>query len=130
MGVTALWTACHYRIPLLLIVSNNTSFFNDEMHQERVAKERGRAVENRWIGQRMNDPDIDLAGMARAQGAVAIGPITRLSDLDAAMSAGLTAVREGKVCVLDVRVVPGYDANLSGQAVRAASADPAKSSTT
>jgi len=130
MGVTALWTACHYRIPLLLIVSNNTSFFNDEMHQERVAKERGRAVENRWIGQRMNDPDIDLAGMARAQGAVAIGPITRLSDLDAAMSAGLTAVREGKVCVLDVRVVPGYDANLSGQAVRAASADPAKLSTT
>ena len=123
MGVTALWTACHYRIPLLLIVSNNTSFFNDEMHQERVAKERGRAVENRWIGQRMSDPDIDLAGMARAQGAVAIGPITMLSELDAAIAAGLGSVRQGNVCVLDVRVLPGYDANLSGQAVRTASAD-------
>ena len=126
MGVTALWTACHYRIPLLLIVSNNTSFFNDEMHQERVAKERGRAVENRWIGQRMSDPDIDLAGMARAQGAVAIGPITALSELDAAIAAGLAAVRQGNVCVLDVRVLPGYDANLSGQALRTASADLGK----
>ncbi len=126
MGVTALWTACHYRIPLLLIVSNNTSFFNDEMHQERVAKERGRAVENRWIGQRMSDPDIDLAGMARAQGAVAIGPITALSELDAAIATGLAAVRQGNVCVLDVRVLPGYDANLSGQALRTASADLGK----
>ena len=123
MGVTALWTACHYRIPLLLIVSNNGSFFNDEMHQERVAKERGRAVENRWIGQRMSDPDIDLAAMARAQGAVAFGPITDLAALDDAVAAGLAAVQAGKVCVLDVRVLPGYDANLSGQVVRTASAD-------
>ena len=123
MGVTALWTACHYRIPLLLIVSNNGSFFNDEMHQERVAKERGRAVENRWIGQRMSDPDIDIAAMARAQGAVAVGPITDLAELDDAVAAGLAAVQAGKVCVLDVRVLPGYDANLSGQVVRTVSAD-------
>ena len=37
MGVTALWTAAHYRIPLLIVVANNRSFFNDELHQERVA---------------------------------------------------------------------------------------------
>lgn len=128
MGVTAIWTACHYRIPLLLIISNNTSFFNDEMHQERVAKERGREVENRWIGQRMSDPDINLAAMARAQGAVAIGPVTSMAELDDAIAAGLAAVQDGKVCVLDVRVLPGYDANLSGQAQRTASADLAKPS--
>ena len=61
MGVTALWTAAHYRIPLLLVVANNRSFFNDELHQERVARMRNRPVENRWIGQRISDPDIDLA---------------------------------------------------------------------
>lgn len=124
MGVTALWTACHYRIPLLLIVSNNSSFFNDEMHQERVAKERGRAVENRWIGQRMSDPHIDLAAMARAQGAVGFGPITDLASLDDAVAAGLAAVQAGRVCVLDVRVLPGYDANLSGRVTRTAFAEP------
>ena len=31
MGATALWTAVHYRIPLLVVVSNNNSFFNDEL---------------------------------------------------------------------------------------------------
>jgi thiamine pyrophosphate-dependent acetolactate synthase large subunit-like protein len=37
MGLTALWTGVHYRIPLLIVVSNNQSFFNDELHQERMA---------------------------------------------------------------------------------------------
>ena len=75
MGVTALWTATHYKIPCLLVVANNRSFYNDELHQERVAKERARPVENKWIGQRIDEPDIDLAAMARAQGAEGIGPV-------------------------------------------------------
>ncbi|HEX9572149.1 MAG TPA: thiamine pyrophosphate-binding protein, partial [Burkholderiales bacterium] len=74
MGATALWTATHYGVPCLVLVANNRSFFNDELHQERVAKERSRPVENRWIGQRISGPDIDLAMMARAQGAEGIGP--------------------------------------------------------
>ena len=75
MGVTALWTAAHYRLPCVIIVANNRSFYNDEVHQERVARARGRPVENKWIGQRIDEPDIDLAAMARAQGAVGIGPV-------------------------------------------------------
>src|SRR6185312_4417309 len=67
MGVTALWTAAHYRIPLLIVVANNQSFYNDEVHQERVAKRRGRPPENKWIGQRIADPAVDLAMIARAQ---------------------------------------------------------------
>src|SRR5262249_42560899 len=70
MGATAFWTAVHYRIPLLVVVCNNRSFFNDELHQERVARLRNRPPENRWIGQRISDPDIDCAGLGRAQGAV------------------------------------------------------------
>jgi hypothetical protein len=67
MGATAIWTAVHYRIPLLFVVCNNRSFFNDELHQERVARIRNRPVENRWIGQRISEPDIDCAGVGRAQ---------------------------------------------------------------
>ena len=123
MGVTALWTACHYHIPLLMIIANNNSYFNDEMHQERVAIERDRPIENRWIGMRMSEPDIDLAGMSRAQGAFSIGPITDVTALNIAIAEGLDAVRNGKVCVIDVRVATGYDANLSGQVTRSASGD-------
>ncbi len=113
MGATALWTATHYGIPCLILLANNRSFFNDELHQERVAKERSRPVENRWIGQRISGPDIDLAMMARAQGAEGIGPITKAAELRSAIEKGIQAVRGGAVCVVDVRVAPGYDTNLS-----------------
>ncbi len=113
MGATALWTATHYGVPCLVLVANNRSFFNDELHQERVAKERSRPVENRWIGQRISGPDIDLAMMARAQGAEGIGPITKAAELRPAIEKGIQSVRGGAVCVVDVRVAPGYDTNLS-----------------
>ena len=117
MGNTAVWTAVHYGIPLLLIVCNNHSFFNDELHQERVARERGRPPENKWIGQRMSEPDIDIAMMARSMGAEGIGPVRRKQDLPAAIEQGLSLVRAGKVCVIDASVAPGYDANMSGNTV-------------
>ena len=81
MGATALWTAAHYRIPLLIVVANNRSFYNDEVHQERVARMRNRPVENKWIGQRISDPDIDLAALARAQGALGFGPVEEVGKL-------------------------------------------------
>jgi thiamine pyrophosphate-dependent acetolactate synthase large subunit-like protein len=108
MGLTALWTAAHYRIPLMVVVANNRSFYNDEVHQERVARMRNRPVENKWIGQRIADPDIDLAALARAQGATGIGPVTRGSELAAAFAKAIAAVERGAVAVVDVRVEPGY----------------------
>ena len=77
MGNTAVWTAAHYQIPCLMIVCNNRSFYNDERHQGRMAAKRGRPAENRWIGQRIDDPDIDIAAMARTQGALGIGPVDK-----------------------------------------------------
>jgi thiamine pyrophosphate-dependent acetolactate synthase large subunit-like protein len=114
MGATALWTAAHYGIPCLILVANNRSFFNDELHQERVAKERSRPVENRWIGQRISGPDIDIAMMARAQGAEGIGPVAKPSELAPAIEKGIQAARNGAVCVVDVRVALGYDTNMGG----------------
>ncbi|MBI1964764.1 MAG: thiamine pyrophosphate-binding protein [Betaproteobacteria bacterium] len=109
MGNTAVWTAAHYEIPCLMIVSNNRSFYNDERHQGRMARERGRPEENRWIGQRIGDPDIDIAGLARMQGAAGIGPVTDPAKVQSAIEEGLAAARAGKVCVIDARVLPGYD---------------------
>jgi thiamine pyrophosphate-dependent acetolactate synthase large subunit-like protein len=108
MGVTALWTAVHYRIPLLILVANNCSFYNDEIHQERMARLRRRPVENRWIGQRMTDPEVDLAGLARAQGCVGFGPIAEGPELERALREAIAAVDRGAVAVVDVRVEPGY----------------------
>jgi thiamine pyrophosphate-dependent acetolactate synthase large subunit-like protein len=110
MGVTALWTAVHYRIPLLVVVCNNRSFFNDELHQERVARIRNRPPENRWIGQRISDPDIDCAGLGVAQGAMGFPPVMKTGDLVPTFDKAIAAVEAGQVAVVDVRVEPGYSA--------------------
>ncbi len=107
MGATSLWTAVHYRIPLLIVVANNQSFFNDEVHQERVARQRNRPVENKWIGQRMADPEIELAQLARAQGAQGFGPVHDRAELAEVFRAAIRAVEAGGVAVVDVRVAPG-----------------------
>jgi thiamine pyrophosphate-dependent acetolactate synthase large subunit-like protein len=107
-GVTALWTAAHYRIPALFIVSNNRSNFNDEIHQEAVAKMRNRPVENRWIGQRIDDPAVDIVGLARAQGVEAEGPVENIGELEAAIERGLAAVAAGRPYLIDAHVIPGY----------------------
>ena len=107
MGVTALWTAAHYRIPLLIVVANNRSFYNDEVHQERVARMRNRPVENKWIGQRIADPDIDLAAHgARARRArLRAGRSTSASSTQA-LREGDRGGRGRRVAVVDVRVEP------------------------
>ena len=108
MGLTAIWSAVRYRVALLVVVANNQSFFNDELHQERVARERARPVENRSIGMRMDDPPLDLAMLARGQGAVGIGPVRRLADLEPAMAEAIARVRAGATVVIDLHVAPEY----------------------
>ena len=110
MGATAVWTAAHYKIPMLIVVCNNRSFFNDELHQERVARIRNRPVENRWIGQRISEPDIDCSAVAKAQGAVGFEPVTKQADLLPTFEKAIKAVEAGQVAVVDVRVEPGYAA--------------------
>jgi thiamine pyrophosphate-dependent acetolactate synthase large subunit-like protein len=121
MGVTAVWTAVHYKIPLLFILANNRSFYNDELHQERMARARNRPVENKWIGQRMSEPEVDLAAMGRAQGAVGFGPVTKPADLAGVLEKAIAEVEAGKVAVVDVRVEPGYTAVMTAAMTRAGS---------
>jgi thiamine pyrophosphate-dependent acetolactate synthase large subunit-like protein len=108
MGLTALWTAVHYKVPLLVIVANNRSFFNDELHQERMARMRGRPIENRSVGLRMDDPPLDLARLAVGQGAIGFGPCASIKAAQQALQDAVKAVQEGKVAVIDISVAPEY----------------------
>ena len=57
---------------------------------------------------------IDMAGLARAQGARGFGPITQHDELASALAHAVTAVEAGEVAVVDVRIEPGYGARDSG----------------
>lgn len=109
MGGHALWTAVKHKIPLLVVINNNQSYFNDELHQENIARRRNRVVGNRWIGQAMNGPAIDIAKFAESQGAVGIGPVTTLEELGAALKKGAEILAAGGVCLVDVHVPPGAE---------------------
>jgi thiamine pyrophosphate-dependent acetolactate synthase large subunit-like protein len=104
MGNSALWTAAHHGLPLLVVVSNNRTYYNDEVHQERVARERGRPVENRSVGQHIRNPDPDLAAMARSMGLHGHGPIRTAVELKEALATAIAEVEAGGAAVVDVRV--------------------------
>ena len=102
MGASALWTAAHYSIPLLLIVNNNRSYGNDVGHQRTMAERRGRPVENKWIGQSLENPRVDIPAQARSYGVSAGETVRDLKDLMPALEAGIKAVDVGECYVLDV----------------------------
>ena len=108
MGLTAIWNAATLKLPMLFLIANNHSYYNDENHQIKVAEKRGRPVERAPIGQRMEDPVPDLAALARAQGLEGEGPITDLADLPAALENAFKRVHAGASFVLDVKVRPEY----------------------
>ncbi|HSR56035.1 MAG TPA: thiamine pyrophosphate-binding protein [Alphaproteobacteria bacterium] len=103
MGMSAVWTAVHYKVPLLLVINNNTSWYNDEEHQFNVAKHRGRPPENAYIGTTTRDPEVDLAKVSEAHGAAVWGPITEPGDLGRAFRGAVKVVEDGGVAVVDVR---------------------------
>jgi hypothetical protein len=91
---------------LLLIVANNHSLFNDELHQERVARARDRPIENRCIGMRMSDPPLNLACLPEGQDAVGLGPVTDMDAYAATLTSAIAQVQAGAICVIDTHVVP------------------------
>ena len=121
MSMNALWTAAKYEIPALFIVANNRSYFNDELHQESVARTRQRNVANRWIGQAIDNPIPDIASIARAQGIMAFGPIVNTGELAGILLEAVKTIRSGRPCLVDVHIDPGHGrAMMASTATRSA----------
>ena len=91
---SGLWTAAHHRVPMLIVMFNNRSYYNDEEHQAAMARHRGRPVERKGIGIHIQDPDVDFAGLARSFGLYAEGPIEEPRDLRPALERAVRHVRE------------------------------------
>jgi len=100
--VSSLWTAVHHKIPLLIVVCSNRSYYNDEEHQERVAEVRGRPVENKTSGISIEEPEVDFGAMARTYGCWGAGPITEPKDLIKTLREAVKVVKEGKPALVDV----------------------------
>jgi acetolactate synthase I/II/III large subunit len=100
MTSSALWTAAKHRIPLLIVMHNNQSFYNSEEHGIQIAKFRNRPVENAGIGTHVSDPPVDFAQLARGFGVHAEGPIARPSEVRPALERAIKIVQEKKLPAL------------------------------
>ena len=105
--VSALYTAAHHRLPLLTVMFNNRTYGNDEAHQEAVAKARGRPVEQKVVGIRIDDPAPDFARIAQGFGVWAEGPIDTADAIGPALRRALRVVKdEGRPALVDVITRP------------------------
>lgn len=103
MANGALWTFARYRLPALIVLNNNSSFYNSEEHAIRLAEARGRDDRRAGIGTQISNPDIDYAKMAESMGIVGIGPVDTADDLLAALRRAVLVVKSGSSVLIDAR---------------------------
>jgi thiamine pyrophosphate-dependent acetolactate synthase large subunit-like protein len=100
---SALWTAANTGVPLLTVMTNNRTYYNDEEHQEKVAIARGRPPENKVVGMRMEKPPVDFANLARSFGISGEGPVTEPDKIRPALERSLKVIKEeGRPALVDV----------------------------
>ena len=91
---SALWTAAHHRVPLLMVMFNNRTYYNSEEHAIRVAQQRERPVENAGVGTSLREPDVDFAALACSMGVYGEGPVERPEEIIPAVKRAIKVVKE------------------------------------
>jgi acetolactate synthase-1/2/3 large subunit len=97
----ALWVAVKHKIPMLIVMYNNRSYYNDWEHQIRMARLRGTPVERAHIGMDLEGPEVDFAGLAKSMGWYAEGPIEHGKDVGPALKRAIAKVKAGQPALLD-----------------------------
>ena len=97
-----LWTAAYHKIPVLFVMHNNRAYHQELLHVQRMAALHKRRVDRAWIGTVIDNPAIDYAKLAQAQGVWAEGPIEDPAKLGAALKRAVAVVKGGAPALLDV----------------------------
>ncbi|MFC1952273.1 thiamine pyrophosphate-binding protein [Chloroflexota bacterium] len=114
---SALWTAAHYKLPLLIVMVNNRCYNQTEEHVERVARERGRPP-LQGIGNRLEQPSVNYAQLAQSFGIYAEGPIETPEEIRPALERAIKIVMEDKAPALVDIVTQNRDSILGIRSYR------------
>lgn len=101
-----LWTAAYHKIPLLFLMHNNRGYYQEVMHLQRMAALHKRRPDTAWVGNIIDKPAIDFAGLARSHGVWAEGPISDPAALGPALKRALAVVKSGAPALVDVVCQP------------------------
>ena len=97
-----LFTAAHYRIPVLHIMHNNRAYHAEAMQFQMMACRHQRGIDNAHFPTSITDPDIDFAKIAQGFGIHAEGPIADPSELGGAIARAIAVVKRGEPALVDV----------------------------
>jgi acetolactate synthase-1/2/3 large subunit len=84
------------------VVHNNRAYHQEWMHVQLMANRRQRGLDRTRIGCTIEDPNINLAMLAKSFGVYSEGPVDNPKDLGPAISRALAVVRKGEPALIDV----------------------------
>ncbi len=93
---SALWTAAHHKIPMLIVMHNNRGYWNDWEHQINISKLRGRPHETAHVGIELDHPSVDFAKLAQSMAVYGEGPIEDPDKVGPALQRALKVVKENR----------------------------------
>ena len=100
--VQALWTAAHYKIPLIWVIFNNTSY---RILKQRLVAMRGIAEQaDTFVGMELNNPAIDFVGLAKSLG-IDAARATNVKDATDLIAKGL---KDNRPLLIDVAMERNY----------------------
>ena len=100
--VQGLWTAAHYRLPVIWVIFNNLSY---RILKQRLVMLRGLAEQaDKFVGMELIDPAIDFVGLARSLGIEG----QRAATVKDATDLIGKALKDGTPMLIDVDMERGY----------------------
>ena len=102
----SIWTAAHHDIPMLVVMFNNRSYYQDVGHQTAITRMRERSLETVGVGVNLDKPATDFAMLARSSVST-VGPIMHADDIRAALAQGVQVVKqERRLALIDTVTQP------------------------
>jgi thiamine pyrophosphate-dependent acetolactate synthase large subunit-like protein len=86
---------------------NNRAYHQEVMHLQRIATRRQRGADGgAKVGNTLEDPFIQYAGLAKSLGVWSTGPIEDPADLAPALKRAVDVVKQGEPALVDVVCQP------------------------
>ncbi len=106
---SSIWTAVHHHIPLLVFLLDNGGYVGEGAHVTWTSENRQRSTANQHIATEIQRPRVDFAGLARAQGAYAEGPVENLADLRPAIERAFRVMKKESTLAMVVVKLSGRE---------------------
>jgi thiamine pyrophosphate-dependent acetolactate synthase large subunit-like protein len=90
----SLWTAAAHDIPMLVVMFNNRSYYQDVGHQTAITTMRQRSLEHVGVGVNLDRPATNFGLLAKSFNLYGEGPILDSEAIRPALARGLRVVKE------------------------------------